>query len=180
MWCHSQTWFLHPRKHWWSVKYACPVFKCCTPLAFCCLSLTVSSEVQGTHLFNFGWVINIWSKRNQGTSTPSHFQQGNLMALKMFFKGWLSGFLKNILYPLQFLLTLMFSLHLPFPIPTTPTATALSPQKKELMGWILPEEIVCASLWVTCNAVTTQGHAAACAFSARTDRFTLILFPFFM
>lgn len=177
MQCNSRICFLHPDKYWCSVKYSCPVFKCCTPLSFCCLGLTVSSEVQGSHLFSFGWVLHKWSRRNRHISTSSDFQQGDLIFIKTLFKGLFSGFLKDILYPSQFLLSLMFSLHLPFPVLPTPTATTLSPQKKSLVNEFLPKEIVCASLWVTCNA---EGYTAACTFSARTACFTLILFPFFM
>lgn len=67
-------------------------------------------------------------------------------------------FLKNILYNSRMLLSLMFSLHLPFPTLLAPTATTLSSQQKRLVDEFLPEEVAFSSLWVTCNAV---GHTAA-------------------
>lgn len=65
-------------------------------------------------------------------STFSHFQQDNLMLLKVLFKGLFSGVLKNILYS-QFLLSLMFSLHLSFSTLPAPTAITLSSQQKSLV-----------------------------------------------
>lgn len=135
-----------------------------------CLCHFVVSVLQ-SHLFSFAGVLHIW----EASPHLLIFSGVILCWSRSFFKGLFSGFLNNVHHPSQFLLSLMFSLHLPFPRLPAPAATTLSPQNEILVDEFWPEDAVYASLWVTCNAVE---HAAACIFSARTDHF--ILFPFFM
>lgn len=137
---------IHLEKYWCSVKYTCPVFKSGTLAQFssvahlCDFVVLFFSEVHSPLKYKaviFLALVEYFiyeAEEMRDISTFSHLQRGSLMFIKMLFKGLFSGLLKNIFHPSQFILSLMFSLHLLSAIRPHQLPLPFCLKKKEVSG----------------------------------------------